>query len=59
MIVAAYGNNIYSQYPNTLLVFGVQTLVFMGPYFDRQILAEKKQKTLEIKDEIRPEEEGT
>ena len=59
MIVAAYGNNIYSQYPNTMLVFGVQTLVFMGPYFDRQILAEKKQKTLEIKDEIRPEEEGT
>ena len=43
MIVAAYGNNIYSQYPNTLLVFGLQTLVFMGPYFDRQIAAKKEQ----------------
>jgi hypothetical protein len=59
MIVAAYGNNIYTQYPNTLLVFGLQTLVFMGPYFDRQITAEKEkeQKTLEEKDEIRPAQE--
>ena len=43
MIVAAYGNFVYQQYPNTLLVFGLQTLVFMGPYFDRQIAAKKKQ----------------
>lgn len=57
MIVAAYGNNIYSQYPNTLLVFGLQTLVFMGPYFDKQITIEKEQKKLEIKNEIRTEEE--
>lgn len=59
MIVAAYGNNIYTQYPNTLLVFGLQTLVFMGPYFDRQITAEKEkeQKALEEKDEIRPAQE--
>ncbi|MBQ8362118.1 MAG: O-antigen ligase family protein [Bacteroidaceae bacterium] len=42
MLVAAYGNNIYTQYPNTLLVFGLQTLVFMGPYFDRQITSEKE-----------------
>lgn len=46
MIVAAYGNFIYHQYPNTLLVFGLQTLVFMGPYFDRQITAEQEQKAL-------------
>lgn len=43
MIVAAYGNFIYHQYPNTLLVFGLQTLVFMGPYFDKQIMAAKSQ----------------
>lgn len=57
MIVAAYGNNIYHQYPNTLLVFGLQTLVFMGPYFDRQLTAEKEQKALEQQHEIRPTEE--
>ena len=57
MIVAAYGNNIYTQYPNTLLVFGLQTLVFMGPYFDRQLTAEKEQKALEQQHEIRPTEE--
>jgi len=57
MIVAAYGNFIYHQYPNTLLVFGLQTLVFMGPYFDRQLTAEKEQKALEQQHEIRPTEE--
>lgn len=46
MIVAAYGNNIYSQYPNTLLVFGLQTIVFMGPYLDKQLADEKKNKEL-------------
>lgn len=46
MLVAAYGNNIYTQYPNTLLIFGLQTLVFMGPYFDKQIVAEKERKAL-------------
>lgn len=46
MIVAAYGNFIYHQYPNTLIVFGLQTLVFMGPYFDRQITAEQERKAL-------------
>lgn len=56
MIVAAYGNNIYSQYPNTLLVFGLQTLVFMGPYFDKQIMIEEEQKKLGMKDEVRIEE---
>ena len=43
MLVAAYGNNIYSQYPNTILIFGLQTLVFMGPYFDRQIAAKQEE----------------
>lgn len=47
MIVAAYGNFIYHQYPNTLLVWGLQTLVFMGPYFDKQIAVEKEKKALE------------
>ena len=44
MIVAAYGNFIFNQYPNILLVYGLQTLVFMGPYFDRQITAQKEEK---------------
>lgn len=46
MIVAAYGNNIYTQYPNTLLVFGLQTIVFMGPYFDKQLTLEKQEEEI-------------
>lgn len=49
MLVAAYGNNIYTQYPNTLLVFGLQALVFMGPYLDKQIAEENERKAIEQK----------
>lgn len=42
MLVAGYGNNILTQYPNSLLFFGAQALVFMGPYFDKQITEEKE-----------------
>ena len=47
MIVAAYGNNIYHQYPNNLLIFGLQTIVFMGPYLDKQIIQEKERASIE------------
>lgn len=57
MIVAAYGNFIYHQYPNTLLVFGLQTLVFMGPYFDKQITAEKNQKAIAVDNKDKPADE--
>ena len=57
MIVAAYGNFIYHQYPNTLLVFGLQTLVFMGPYFDKQIAAEKNQKAIAVDNKDKPADE--
>jgi hypothetical protein len=44
MMVAAYGNNIYLQYPNGLLIFGCETLVFLGPHFDRQLTKQKEEK---------------
>lgn len=44
MMVAAYGNNIYLQYPNGLLIFGCETLVYLGPYFDRQLTKQKEEK---------------
>jgi len=43
MMVAAYGNNIYLQYPNGLLIFGCETLVYLGPYLDRQLTQQKKE----------------
>ena len=52
MIVAAYGNFVYHQYPNTLLVFGLQTLVFMGPYFERR----KKMKAFDKKQIVNTDE---
>lgn len=42
MLVAGYGNFIYHQFPNLLLIYGLQTLVFMGPYFDKQLEMKKK-----------------
>ncbi len=44
MMVAAYGNLIYLQYPNGLLIFGCETLVYLGPYFDRQLTKQKEEK---------------
>ena len=43
MLIAGYGNNILTQYPNSLLFFGAQTLVFMGTYFDKQLTLEEEQ----------------
>lgn len=50
MMVAAYGNNIYLQYPNGLLIFGCETLVFLGPYFDKQLSKQKEEKEKEDAD---------
>ena len=38
MMCSAWGNEIYTQYPNCVLIYTCQTLVFLGPYFDKQIL---------------------
>ena len=46
MLVAGYGNFIYHQYPNALLIYGLQTLVFMGPYFDKQLTEQQAFKQL-------------
>lgn len=46
MLIAAYGNDIYTQYPNSLLFFGAQALVFLGPYFDKQMTEEEEQKKI-------------
>ena len=43
---------VYHQYPNTLLVFGLQTLVFMGPYFERR----KKMKVFDKKQVVNTDE---
>lgn len=47
MLVAGYGNEVYTQYPNSLLFFGTQALVFIGPYFDRKMTEADEQKKLE------------
>ncbi|MCQ2238167.1 MAG: O-antigen ligase family protein [Bacteroidaceae bacterium] len=44
---AGYANQVYFQYPNSLIVFGMQTIVFLGPYLDKKLQEEKEQKELE------------
>ena len=44
MMVAGYGNQVYMQYPNGLLIFGCETIVYLGPYIDKRITQEKKEK---------------
>lgn len=43
MMVSAYGNEIYSQFPNGILIYTCQALVFLAPYFDKEL--EKKKLT--------------
>lgn len=43
MMVSAYGNDFYTQYPNGILIYGCQALVFIGPYIDKG-MTEKKEK---------------
>lgn len=50
MMVAGYSNLIYLQYPNGLLIFGCETLVFLGPYFDKQLTKQKEEKEKEDAD---------
>lgn len=44
---AGYANQVYFQYPNTFIIFGLQTIVFMGPFLDKKIKAENRPKELD------------
>lgn len=46
MMCSAWGNEIYTQYPNSVLIYTCQTLVFLGPYFDKQISKNTNQNQL-------------
>ena len=48
MMASAYGNEIYTQFPNGILIYTCQTLVFMGVYYDKELEDRKKQKELVI-----------
>lgn len=48
MMVAAWGGENYTQYPNCILIYTCQTLVFLGPYFDRQIAKKKEAELKEL-----------
>lgn len=48
MMCSAWGNEIYTQYPNCILIYTCQTLVFLGPYFDKQISKKRKNNQLNI-----------
>ncbi|WP_455671773.1 O-antigen ligase family protein [Phocaeicola sp.] len=45
MLVASYANNISIMFPNGPLIYTCLTLVFLGPYFDKQYTAEHGGKT--------------
>jgi hypothetical protein len=40
LLMASYANMVYFQFPNGPLMYTCLTLVFMGPYFDRQYIEE-------------------
>ncbi len=40
MLVASYANMVYFQFPNGPIIYTCLTLVFLGPYFDKQYTAE-------------------
>lgn len=40
MLVASYANMFYFQFPNGPIIYTCLTLVFLGPYFDKQYTAE-------------------
>lgn len=40
MLVASYGNMVYFQFPNGIIMYSCLTFIFLGPYFDRQYIAQ-------------------
>lgn len=40
MLVASYANMIYFQFPNGPIIYTCYTLVFLGPFFDKQYTSE-------------------
>lgn len=44
MLVASYANMIYFQFPNGILIFSCYTFIFLGPYLDKQYIAEHEQR---------------
>lgn len=40
-LVAGYANQVYFQYPNSMIFFGMQTLVYMMPFFDKKLQQEQ------------------
>lgn len=46
MMASAYGNEIYTQLPNGILIYTCQALVFIAPYIDKEL--EKKKETKPI-----------
>lgn len=37
MLVSSYGNDFFTQFPNCVLIYLCLSLVFLGPYFDKQL----------------------
>lgn len=44
VMLAAYGGDCYSQFPNGFLIYTCQTLVIISPYIDRRLTEEKEKK---------------
>lgn len=53
MMCSAWGNEIYTQYPNCILIYTCQTLVFLGPYFDKQISKKENYNKLELTNDLK------
>jgi len=45
MLVSAYGNQVFTQYPNTLIFFGSMTIVYLLPDIEKKYLNDLSVKT--------------
>lgn len=50
MIIAGYGNQVTTQYPNNLIFFGAVALVFSGVIVDKEISERKAEETKQIEE---------
>ncbi|MGL5317503.1 MAG: O-antigen ligase family protein [Bacteroidales bacterium] len=45
MIVASYGNEIFGQFPNGFTIYLGMAFIYLGPYYDKELLAKKSDDT--------------
>lgn len=51
-LVAGYANNIYHQFPNLMMVYGMIAIVYLAPWMDKCITEEKEKQQKQLKNHV-------